>query len=157
MWLIIFIGSITLLNTLFSLPSILLHSFNNWTLEVPSETPFSTIDQTISSWCSTNWFLIEKITKWIKTKADPLTTTSKTSASKSAGSGGRRILVAAPLPPPPSPPGGRKGSENRTELRKEAQDAINLILPPKEWTEEGQTWRQLVQYLPFLKISSILG
>ena len=83
-------------------------------------------------------------------QVDPPITTPKASA-RSAGSGGRRLpaAAAAPLPSPPSPPGGRRGGENRTELRKEAQDAINLILPPKEWTEDGQTWRQLVQQFSF--------
>ena len=72
--------------------------------------------------------------------------TPKTGSSRSAGAGGRRIPGAASIPSPPSPPGGsrNKANENRSELRKEAQDAINFILPPKEWNEDGQTWRQLV-------------
>ena len=46
------------------------------------------------------------------------------------------------VPEPPSPP----GNKSRAEQKKEAQDAINSILPPKEWNEDGQTWRQLVPY-----------
>jgi hypothetical protein len=59
------------------------------------------------------------------------------------GNTSRSITATSPgpVPDPPSPPGGNK---SRDVIRREAQDAINAILPPKEWTEDDQIWRQLV-------------
>lgn len=63
------------------------------------------------------------------------------SNGSTGGTSNRSVTTTpGPIPEPPSPPGGNK---NR-DLKREAQDAINAILPPKEWTEDDQVWRQLV-------------
>lgn len=66
----------------------------------------------------------------------------QTASGPTGGSTSRSFTTnSGPVPDPPSPPGGGK---NRDIIRREAQDAINAILPPKEWTEDDQIWRQLV-------------
>lgn len=63
----------------------------------------------------------------------------------------RSVTTPAPVPEPPSPP---IGSKSRNDVKREAQDAINAILPPKEWVEDDQVWRQLV--LIDLSLTNIL-
>ena len=65
------------------------------------------------------------------------------------------------LPPPPTPPGSNDNNnatnrsrtgDSRTDIRREAQDAINSILPPREWREGDQVWRQQVSSTPATRL-----
>jgi len=71
--------------------------------------------------------------------------------SLSTSSSGRNVPGPAPLPEAPSPPSGG-GSISKSEQRRETEDAINCILPPKEWTEDGETWRQQVSSTPATRL-----
>jgi dynein light intermediate chain len=76
-------------------------------------------------------------------QVDELPQLQPASTGLTGGNTSRSIIATTPgpVPDPPSPPGGNK---SRDAIRREAQDAINAILPPKEWTEDDQIWRQLV-------------
>ena len=73
--------------------------------------------------------------------------------SLSTGSSSRNGPGPAPLPEPPSPPTGNSGIASKNDLRRETEDAINCILPPKEWTEDGETWRQQVSLIQLISIN----
>lgn len=42
-----------------------------------------------------------------------------------------------------------------TESKKEAEEILNTILPPKEWEESGQMWRQQVSTTPATRLDVI--
>lgn len=89
-------------------------------------------------WCVASFYFFEKN----KQKQQPDSPQRLQNSNGSTGGTSNRSVTTTPgpIPEPPSPPGGNK---NR-DLKREAQDAINAILPPKEWTEDDQVWRQLV-------------
>ncbi|EFX81696.1 hypothetical protein DAPPUDRAFT_242072 [Daphnia pulex] len=86
-----------------------------------------------------------------KRRVDELPQLQPASTGPAGGNTSRSIIATTPgpVPDPPSPPGGNK---SRDAIRREAQDAINAILPPKEWTEDDQIWRQLVSSTPATRL-----
>nr|CAD7453510.1 unnamed protein product [Timema tahoe] len=47
-------------------------------------------------------------------------------------------------PRPPGPPARPKSEALTADARRETEEILNSILPPKEWEEENQLWRQQV-------------
>ncbi|KAJ1522123.1 hypothetical protein ONE63_002434 [Megalurothrips usitatus] len=56
------------------------------------------------------------------------------------------ITAAAPTPKP---------GTSAADLRKETDEILNSILPPKEWEEDGQLWRQQVSSTPATRLDVI--
>lgn len=38
------------------------------------------------------------------------------------------------------------------DTKKEAEEILNAILPPREWLEDGQLWRQYVSTTPVTRL-----
>lgn len=58
--------------------------------------------------------------------------------------------------------GGRGESPTRAksapvtaDVRRETEEILNTILPPKEWEEDGQKWRQQVSTTPATRIDVV--
>jgi hypothetical protein len=50
--------------------------------------------------------------------------------------------------------GGGKGGDNKPQLT-QTEDILNSILPPREWTEDGQLWAQYVSSTPATRLDVI--
>jgi dynein light intermediate chain len=50
---------------------------------------------------------------------------------------------------------GKKGAEGARPAVSQTEDILNSILPPKEWTEDGQLWVQYVSSTPATRLDVI--
>ncbi len=54
--------------------------------------------------------------------------------------------------------GGKKGGTKKSAVERETtqtEDILNSILPPREWTEDGQLWIQYVSSTPATRLDVI--
>lgn len=54
--------------------------------------------------------------------------------------------------------GGKKGATKKASIERETtqtEDILNSILPPREWTEDGQLWIQYVSSTPATRLDVI--
>nr|CAD7255804.1 unnamed protein product [Timema shepardi] len=58
-------------------------------------------------------------------------------------------------PRPPGPPARPKSEALTADARRETEEILNSILPPKEWEEENQLWRQQVSSTPATRLDVI--
>nr|CAD7588837.1 unnamed protein product [Timema genevievae] len=55
----------------------------------------------------------------------------------------------------PGPPARPKSEALSADARRETEEILNSILPPKEWEEENQLWRQQVSSTPATRLDVI--
>ncbi|CAG2065414.1 unnamed protein product, partial [Timema podura] len=55
----------------------------------------------------------------------------------------------------PGPPARPKSEALTADARRETEEILNSILPPKEWEEENQLWRQQVSSTPATRLDVI--
>ncbi|XP_013418349.1 33 kDa inner dynein arm light chain, axonemal [Lingula anatina] len=73
----------------------------------------------------------------------------------------RALKVSSPQPPDqgpvPSPPGGKKGAVPPIDAKaaQQTDEILNSILPPREWTENGQLWVQQVSSTPATRLDVV--
>lgn len=54
-----------------------------------------------------------------------------------------------------APPTQAKSAPVATDAKKETEEILNTILPPKEWEEDGQKWRQEVSTTPATRLDVV--
>ncbi|XP_066993277.1 33 kDa inner dynein arm light chain, axonemal [Anabrus simplex] len=71
-----------------------------------------------------------------------------------AGAGKSPHTTTLPVVVPPTP-GRSKLAPMSSEAKRETEEILNNILPPKEWEEDGQLWRQEVSSTPATRLDVI--
>lgn len=51
--------------------------------------------------------------------------------------------------------GGKKGAKKQEKATTQTEDILNSILPPREWTEDGQLWVQYVSSTPATRLDVV--
>lgn len=51
--------------------------------------------------------------------------------------------------------GGKKGNKDKSASVTQTEDILNSILPPREWTEDGQLWVQYVSSTPATRLDVV--
>lgn len=84
--------------------------------------------------------------------AGPGSTDGSATAPDGAGASGTLLQLAGA--PTPGASAGGPGSA-ATKLRSETEEILDCILPPREWEEDGQLWRQSVSSTPATRLDVI--
>ncbi|KAJ7304471.1 hypothetical protein JRQ81_012035 [Phrynocephalus forsythii] len=103
--------------------------------------------------------LVSRNTEKRSPKARPLKATAPVPGSPSPAPPGSRGKAAGPPPspslPPPPPPPFSSSSSSSAEPGKQAEEILNAILPPREWTEDNQLWIQQVSSTPSTRMDVV--
>ncbi|GLD97797.1 hypothetical protein PINS_up015688 [Pythium insidiosum] len=73
-------------------------------------------------------------------------------AASSSSSSAAKSNQTQPVEPPPKP---TVFTGSHTQSQSQTEDILNSILPPKEWTEDGQLWVQYVSSTPATRLDVV--